>query len=247
MTVWLAGTGFTVGTTVRIDGTLVPATVLPTRDITFKMPAHAEGPVDVAVTLPSGESATLSRAFTYVHVDPPVITGIAPNVGTTGGDVSFGITGTGFLEGVSVTLGGIKQGIDMHGTSIDVYTTAHAAGTVDVVVTNPDSQSATSIGGYTFVPPGSLDFNGTWQGYATAASGFRQPLEFTIQGNVLIGVSCGGRSDIVLSPWPAVSAGQFSFLGTAGGINGGILSPAYSEGWIDISPCPNAYWSAQKR
>ena len=201
----------------------------------------------MVVTLPSGESAILSGAYTYVHVDPPVITGINPNVGTTGGEASFEIAGTGFLAGAAVTLGRQPQEIELHGTSIYVYTGEHAAGPVDVVVTNPDSQSATIIGGFTFVPPGSMDFNGTWQGYATAASGFRQPLEFTIQGNVLIGVSCGGRSDIVLSPPPAVSAGQFAFRGTAGGINGGILSPAYSEGWIDIPPCPNAYWYAQKR
>lgn len=245
--VFLAGTGFTADTTVRVDGTLTPATVLPPRDIIFKMSAHAAGPVDVVVTLPSGESAILSGAYTYVHVDPPVITGINPNVGTTGGETWFEITGTGFLEGAVVTIGRQPQEIEMQGTSIYVYTPEHAAGSVDVVVTNPDTQSATIVGGYTFVPPGSMDFNGTWLGYATAGSGFRQPLEFTIQGNVLIGVSCGGRSDIVLSPWPPVSAGQFSFRGTGGAINGGILSPAYSEGWIDIPPCPNAFWSAQKR
>ena len=52
---------------------------------------------------------------------------------------------------------------------------------------------------------------GLGSGTRPQQNGFRQPLEFTIQGNTLISVSCGGRSDIVLSPWPAVSAGQFSF------------------------------------
>lgn len=243
----LLGTGFTANATVRIDGTLTAATVLTPRVITFKMPAHAAGPVDVVVTLATGESATLPGAYSYVQVNPPVITSIFPNVATTRGETWFEIAGTGFLEGAAVTLGELTPEIEMDGTSLYVHATAHAAGAVDVIVTNPDSQSSTIIGGYTFVPPGSLDFNGTWHGYATPVSASSQPLEFTIQGNVLISVSCGGRSGIALSPPPEVSEGQFSFRGTAGSINGSILSPAESEGRIDLPPCPNAPWYAQKR
>ncbi len=242
----LVGTGFAAGTTVRIDGTLTPATVLP-KAITFKMPAHAAGRVDVAVALPTGETKTLSQAYEYVHVDPPVITSIAPNVGSTAGDAPLEITGTGFQAGTTLALGGLLHDIDASSTSLFTYTKPSIAGIVDVVVTNPDGQFARIVGGFTYVPLDSLDFNGTWRGDAYASSGSRWPLEFTIQGNVLIGVSCGGSSDIVFSPSQEIGRGQFSFHGPAGTISGAILSPLISEGRINVPSCPNStFWSATK-
>jgi len=62
------------------------------------------------------------------------------------------ITGTGFLAGATVSLGGTAAtGVTLvSSTSITATTAAHAAGAVNVMVTNTDAQSATLAGGYTY-------------------------------------------------------------------------------------------------
>ena len=62
------------------------------------------------------------------------------------------ITGTGFLSGATVTLGGTAATnvSVVSSTSITATTPAHAAGTVDVVVTNTDSQNGTLTNGFTY-------------------------------------------------------------------------------------------------
>ncbi len=62
------------------------------------------------------------------------------------------ITGTGFLAGATVSLGGTAAtGVTVvNSTSITATTAAHAAGAVNVVVTNSDAQSGTLTNGYTY-------------------------------------------------------------------------------------------------
>jgi hypothetical protein len=64
------------------------------------------------------------------------------------------LTGSGFFAGAAVTFGGIPATdvavLDSTSTRLRVVTPAHAAGTVDVVVTNADGRSATLAGGYVF-------------------------------------------------------------------------------------------------
>src|ERR1700730_8668122 len=82
----------------------------------------------------------------------PAVTSISPNSGTINGGTAVSITGTGFLAGATVSLGGTAAtGVTVvNSTSITATTPAHAAGTVNVAVTNPDSQSGTLAGGYTY-------------------------------------------------------------------------------------------------
>ena len=77
---------------------------------------------------------------------------ISPNSGTTGGGTPVTITGTGFLAGATVSLGGTAAtGVTVvSSTSITATTPAHAAGAVNVVVTNTDAQSGTLTNGYTY-------------------------------------------------------------------------------------------------
>ena len=61
------------------------------------------------------------------------------------------MTGTGFLAGATVSLGGTAATSDGgNSTSITATTAAHAAGAVNVVVTNSDSQNGTLTNGYTY-------------------------------------------------------------------------------------------------
>jgi hypothetical protein len=68
------------------------------------------------------------------------------------------VTGTGFERGATVTLDGVAAFVrnvgapGPQGTVIVASAPVHAAGTVDVVVTNPAGQSGTLTGGFTFVP-----------------------------------------------------------------------------------------------
>ena len=64
------------------------------------------------------------------------------------------ISGTDFVSGATVTFAGAAATVGaVTSTSITVTTPAGAAGAADVVVTNPDNQSSTLTGGFTYVPP----------------------------------------------------------------------------------------------
>lgn len=87
---------------------------------------------------------------------------LSERVGSTAGGEVVKIEGTGFLEGEGgavVIFGGVRSPKVSHvGTTIIMATVpAHAAGLVDLVVTNPDGQAARLADAYTFVSPGSFD------------------------------------------------------------------------------------------
>jgi hypothetical protein len=89
--------------------------------------------------------------FTRLGV-PPTVTSISPNAGTVNGGTATTIRGTNFLPGATVSLGGTAAtGVTVvSSTSITATTSAHAAGAVNVVVTNTDAQSGTLANGYTY-------------------------------------------------------------------------------------------------
>jgi hypothetical protein len=80
------------------------------------------------------------------------VSAISPNTGTASGGTAVTVTGTGFLSGATVTIGGVAAtGVTVvSSTSITAKTAAHAAGAADVVVKNTNSQVSTLSGGYTF-------------------------------------------------------------------------------------------------
>jgi hypothetical protein len=82
----------------------------------------------------------------------PKVTAISPNTGTANGGTAVTVTGTGFLSGAAVTIGGTPAtGVTVvSSTSITATTPAHAAGAADVVVMNTDNQTGALSGGYTY-------------------------------------------------------------------------------------------------
>ena len=100
----------------------------------------------------------------------PAVTAISPTSGSANGGTAVTITGTGFLSGASVKLGGTAAtGVTVvSSTSITATTPAHAAGAVSVVVTNPEGQSGTLANGYTYNAAGGtisyVQGNSTTQG-----------------------------------------------------------------------------------
>jgi hypothetical protein len=119
--------------------------------LTATSPAHAAGTVGVTVTNPDTQNHTKTNAFTFTA--PPVISGVSPNLGSIAGGLAVVINGTGFQNGATVSFGGTAATLVVFNSSTQLTATspARAAGTVNVVVTNPDGQSDTETNGFTYL------------------------------------------------------------------------------------------------
>ena len=116
-------------------------------------------------------------------------------------------------------------------------TPAHAAGTVDLVVTNPDGRSARVTSGYTYAPQQSFDLNGTWGGYSL--NGEDTWVEFEIRDSKLVSVSCvfDVTRPLAFASLPIVENGEFSFTGEGGAISGRIVSAGEVLGSLTFPLC----------
>ncbi|MBT0771396.1 IPT/TIG domain-containing protein [Kineosporia sp. J2-2] len=157
--VTLTGTGFAGATGVTIGGNSVTGagfTLVDPTTIRFTTPAHATGPVSVVVTGPNGNS-TGTTLFVYTPIPvAPTIGTLTPAVGPVAGGTQVTITGTGFLLTSGVTFGGSAgTGVTViNDNTLVVTTPAHAAGAVNVVVTNPVGGSGTTgSAAFTYVAP----------------------------------------------------------------------------------------------
>lgn len=153
--VTITGTGFRAGATVQfiVGGVAQPATnvVVTSTTITARAPAHTPGLSDVVITNVDSQTTTLPNAFRFVPA--PTLASITPSNGAATGGTAITLTGTAFQPGAAVSLGGspaFAVNVASNGTSLTAVTNARPAGTVDVVVTNPDGQTVTLANGYTF-------------------------------------------------------------------------------------------------
>ncbi|MFL6213220.1 MAG: PKD domain-containing protein [Blastocatellia bacterium] len=94
------------------------------------------------------DTLILPKSAMALSVSPPT-----PGSGTATGGMTVMFNGTGFMSGATVRFGGASASVEvLNDTSLRVVTPAHPAGCVDIVVTNPDSASATLLAGYTYLP-----------------------------------------------------------------------------------------------
>ncbi|HKW00975.1 MAG TPA: IPT/TIG domain-containing protein [Vicinamibacterales bacterium] len=246
----IVGSQFTADAVVRVDGVVTPAVVISPSVIELTMPAHAPGPVDIVVT-EGNAAATLHGGYTYVFVEPPVVSSITPGAGALEGNNLVEITGTGFQLGATVKIDGVVAefvydgffGLTRSSTLLPVWAPVHPAGAVDVVVTNPDGQVSRIPAGYRYQGAENFDFNGVWTGFAWEVD---LPITFTIQNNMLVSVSCGPVLNHTFSPPPAVTGGKFSIKSPDGSMDGTVLSPIEATGSIDLPGCA-AFWGWQAR
>ncbi|WNG51999.1 hypothetical protein F0U60_53755 [Archangium minus] len=148
----ISGTHFTPSVTVTINGTVLPlARSEGGTSIQVVTPASAAGAVNVTVANSDGQSVTRVGAFTYDA--PPTVTGVDPPAARNSDGASVTVTGTHFVNGATVTFGGVAATsvTFVNATTLTVIAPAHAAGQVDVVVTNPDEQLGTLVNGFTYV------------------------------------------------------------------------------------------------
>ena len=147
--VTIAGTGFTGDSTVTVGTTtgIVPVSVSTDgTSLVFTTPAGAVGQADVSVTNPAGTSGTLPFTYQAAPAGAPVLATLSPTSGPAGGGTRVTITGTGFTAGSTVSVDGSAPitpvSLGTGGTSLTFDTPPHAAGLVQVTVTNGTGTSA---------------------------------------------------------------------------------------------------------
>jgi hypothetical protein len=88
----------------------------------------------------------------------PGIINITPGCGGLSGGTAITISGSNFVSGAIVTVGGIPASNVVYVTTstLTAATPAGSAGAKNVVVTNPDTQTATVLNGFTYVVPPSF-------------------------------------------------------------------------------------------
>jgi hypothetical protein len=180
---------------------------------------------------------------------PPIplsITKVEPSTGWSSGGSVVTISGTGFRS-PTLTIGGARVGYT--GVSDQLFATlpAHAPGIADVVLTNYDGESVTSLGAITYLTIEGVDLNGLWEGGAVPDF-YSVPLQLTVDHDHVISFSCGSSGVIVLDPAPPINNGRFLYAGAKGvSIDGVFSTPAEVDGAINAPSCEQTYWYARKK
>ena len=179
----------------------------------------------------------------------PTVTSISPAFGPTTGGTAVTITGTGFVTSATVTIGGnASTGVSVvNATSITATTPAGTAGARDVVVTNPDAQSGTLPGGFTYeavpaptvtsISPASGPTTGG-TGVTITGTGFVTGATVTIGGTLTTGVTTVVNATSITATTPAGTAGARDVVVTNTDAQSGTLM----NGFTYSSSCtpPNA-------
>ena len=156
-------------------------------------PTHANGTIEqLGFRSPEYGNSQEPKLDYVAGPTGPTITSITPNSGPVAGGTSVAIVGTNFVATPSVTINAVAATGETFNssTSVDATTPAVAAGTYNVVITNPDAQSDTLVGGYTYnavptvssiTPTSGVAIGGT--SVVLAGTGFLAGAAVTIDGN----------------------------------------------------------------
>jgi IPT/TIG domain-containing protein len=233
----ISGANFVAGATATVGGSAATGvTVVNNTTITATTPAHAAGPASVVVTNPDTQSATLTNGFTYL-LPPPTVGSVTPVSGFTTGGTAITISGANFVAGATVTLGGsAATGVTVvNSTTITATTPAHAAGPASVVVTNPDTQSATLTNGFTYLlPPPTVSSSSPNSGLTTggtaitiSGANFVAGATVTLGGSAASGVTVVNSTTITATT-PAHAAGAVSVTVTNPDTQSGTLASGFT-------------------
>ncbi|MEZ0230432.1 MAG: IPT/TIG domain-containing protein, partial [Planctomycetota bacterium] len=152
----LAGTNLDQASDVRVGGVpLVNAVAVPA-EIKGTLGAHAAGAVDITLKDKAGKTLTYSGLFTYlappVTTPAPAVTTVTPATAAQGAAIT--INGTNLDQAASVTVGGVAlTGITIAPASIKGTLGNHAAGAVDIVITDKAGKTYTVTGKFTYLAP----------------------------------------------------------------------------------------------
>ncbi|MEZ4504240.1 MAG: IPT/TIG domain-containing protein, partial [Dehalococcoidia bacterium] len=236
--VTITGTGFVAGATVTIGGVAATGVnVASSTSITATTAAATAGPANVVVTNPDTLASTLVNGFTYLG-PAPTANLVNPNNGPSSGGTAVTITGTDFVTGALVSFGGtLATGVTVvNATTITATTPAHTIGAVNVVVTNPDTQSSTLVNGFTYTAAAAPTVSAVAPSTGTTGGG----TPVTIIGTGFVGgatVKFGANSatsvvvtnsTTITAVTPAGSAGTVAVTVTNPDTQNGTLPSAYT-------------------
>jgi hypothetical protein len=233
--VTISGTGFVAPVTVKFRGVAATSVVVANATtITAVTPAGSAGAADVSV-VQGAQGSMLAAGYTYSSSPPPPsVSAIAPAFGPAAGGTAVTITGASFVSGATVSIGGVPAtGVSwVNAGKLSATTGAHAAGTANVVVTNPDTQTGTLANGfvygsttppvklYTLTPCRVLDTrNATGPLGGPALSGGGAQRTFTVTGTC--GIPSSAKSiSVNLTVTQAAAAGSLTAYAGNGAPNG---------------------------
>jgi hypothetical protein len=133
--------------------------VLAPDTIRVIIPASAAGPASVNVRNPGEDLQTLRSGFTYVDQAPRVVDAIRPGQGPVAGGTKVTITGSGFVPGATVSIGGrpARQVDVVSSTRITAVSPRGGIGPADVAVRNPGIPAAILADGFRYVEAPVID------------------------------------------------------------------------------------------
>jgi hypothetical protein len=188
--VTISGANFDASTTVAFGGS--PATSISISNsttLTCRTPVHAAGVVSVVGSNADATVSTLVNSYTYI-LPSPAITLISPNTGSTAGGLAVTISGTNFVSGATLTVGGANViPTSVTATEIEFTTPAHNNGAVDVVVTNPDAQTATALSGFLYA-------GGNSSTYQQGVGGYAGTVDVSLDNNIFGWNNNNGNSNV---------------------------------------------------
>jgi len=112
---------------------------------------------DIELECLGNEASTSTAVFevreeTLSAISEPIFSSIYPATGAAAGGTPVTIIGANFEAGAAVTIGGVDCTSEVVVSSgvLTCVTGAHAAGAVDVVITNTDTGAVTAVAAYTY-------------------------------------------------------------------------------------------------
>jgi uncharacterized protein (DUF2345 family) len=159
-TVTINGSNFVNGAVVSFGSTAASTSFVSSTQLTVVTPLASAGAVSVKVQNPDGQSATLPNGFTYTQVVPTTpapqfsaSSPSAPHIGPMGGGTTVSINGANFVNGATVYFGSVPSKDTRFISSTQLKASSPGtrnSGAVDLRVQNPDRQSATLPGAFTY-------------------------------------------------------------------------------------------------
>lgn len=252
--VHIRGARFVGPTQVHFGATLAAWSSVDSDDhIIALTPAHAGGAVAVKVTTPAGNHS-LANAYTFISSGTaPTVIGIAPAYGPAAGGTLVTIEVDDSTGCTSATVGGVALGgfAIVDATHVQGTTGLHAAGNVDVDVTNAIGTSAPLVGGFRYIAAPVItslnheqgQIEGGGQSIIITGTDLNDGLgvapQVTIGGNTVAATGWGaGFASFTL---PAHAAGNVTVSVAHAGGTSGTLAFEY---WTPASGTPTGWWRA---
>jgi beta-glucanase (GH16 family) len=117
----------------------------------FSNPGPSVATINAASTFPAEMDIDYVRVYQDLP-SPPGVLSISPTIGCADGGTSITISGTNFLNGATVSIGGVAASgvVFVNSNTLTAVTPANSAGAMNVAVSNPDTSMGTLTNGFTY-------------------------------------------------------------------------------------------------